>query len=138
MDAGIPQELCDAANRMRDAVNLHVVAGTFGIRERHLCWLAIRLEDGRSDGNLYESRADAVRHTTNRETGWFYVKVGADSMGEREAIIVLQQARQAYRAGVIFAEEQVATPMLTELLQPYIPRTLENLGLFRPGPVRSL
>lgn len=131
MTGELPTELLDAANRMRDAVNLHVLTGNLGFRERAACWVAIRLEDGRSDGNLYESRRDAVRHTTNKETGWFYVKVGAESMGEREAIIVLQQARQAFKSGVIFAEEQVITPMLPELLRPYIPNTLEKLGLIR-------
>jgi hypothetical protein len=126
--AGFPQELTDAANRMRDAVNLHVVAGTFGVRERHLQWLAIRLEDGRSDGTVYESRRDAVRHTMNREKGWFYVKVGADSMGERAAIIVLQMARQAFRNGVVFAEEEPVVPMLSELALPFIPRTINRLS----------
>lgn len=132
MKDGFPQELIDAANRMRDAVNLHVVAGTLGVRERHLQWLAIRLEDGRSDGTVYESRRDAVRHTQNKEKGWYYVKVGAQSMSEREAIIVLQMARQAFKRGVIFAEEEPVVPMLSELTRPYIPRTLETLGLFRP------
>lgn len=126
--AEFPQELVDAANRMRDAVNLHVVAGTLGIRERHLQWLAIRLEDGRSDGEVYETRKDAVRHTMNKSKGWFYVKVGVDSMGEREAIIVLQQARQAFAKGVVFAEEEVITPMLSELLKPFIPNTIHKLG----------
>lgn len=131
-EQGFPQELTDAANRMRDAVNLHVVAGALGVRERHLQWLAIRLEDGRSDGTVYESRRDAVRHTMNREKGWFYAKVGAESMGEREAIIVLQMARQAFRNGVVFAEEEPIVPMLSELAAPYIPNTMGKLGLILP------
>src|ERR1700750_2124067 len=92
----LPQELLDAAARMRDAINLHVVAGALGVRERHLQWVAINLDDGRSDGTVYESRKDAVLHTQNKSRGWFYAKVGAESMGERESIIVLQQARQAF------------------------------------------
>lgn len=128
MNTGFPQELIDAANRMRDAVNLHVVAGTLGVRERHLQWIAIKLEDGRSDGTVYESRKDAVKHTALKSRGWFYVKIGADSMGEREAIIVLQQARQAFAQGVIFAEEDPITPHLSELLKPYIPNTLRKLN----------
>lgn len=123
----LPQELLDAAARMRDAINLHVVAGALGARERRLCWVAIRLEDGRSDGNLYESRKDAVLHTQNKSRGWFYALVGVDSMGERESVIVLQQARQAFAKGVIFAEEQVVTPMLSELMKPFIPKTLYAL-----------
>jgi hypothetical protein len=127
----LPQELIDAAARMRDAVNLHVVAGALGVRERHLTWVAIRLSDGRSDGNLYESRLDAVRHTQNKERGWAYLKVGADSMGERESIIVLQSYRQAFSRGVIFAEEDVVVPHLSELMKPYLPKTLGILGTAR-------
>lgn len=127
--SGFAPGLVDAANRMRDAVNLHVVAGALGVRERHLQWLAIRLEDGRSDGTVYESRRDAVRHTQNKTRGWFYVKVGVDSMSEKQAIIVLQMARQAYKNGIVFAEEEPIVPMLTELAQPYIPNTLSRLSL---------
>lgn len=124
----LPQELLDAAARMRDAINLHVVALALGARERHLCWVAINLSDGRSDGNLYDSRADAVRHTQNKSRGWAYLKVGAERMGERESIIVLQMFRRAFERGVIFAEEEVVVPQLSELMRPYIPKTLGILG----------
>ena len=131
MTDGLPPDLVNAAARMRDAVNLHIVAGNLGVRERHLQWVAIRLEDGRSDGELYETRQDAVKHTHLKGRGWFYVKLGADSMGERESILVLQQARQAFKMGVVFAEEAPITPHLSELLKPYIPRTLGKLGIQR-------
>jgi hypothetical protein len=133
---GFPQELIDAANRMRDSVNLHVVVSPlFG--ERRLGFVAIRLSDGSShDKNtLYETRLDAVRHTQNEERGWFYVKVGAESMSEREAIIVLQMARQAFANGVVFAEEEPVVPMLSELALPFIPNTLHKLsrGIILPN-----
>lgn len=132
MNAPLPQELIDSANRMRDAVNLHVLAGTFG--ERRIGFVAIHLSDGRShQGNtLYDNRRDAVRHTMNEEKGWFYVKVGAETMNEREAIIVLQMARQAFSKGVVFAEEEPVVPMLSELMLPYIPNTLGQTGLIAP------
>jgi hypothetical protein len=130
-ETGFPQELLDAANRMRDAVNLHVLAGTFG--ERRIGFVAIRLGDGRAYQNtLYDSRKDAVRHTANQGKDWFYVKVGAETMGEREALIILQMARQAFAHGIIFAEEEQTVPMLSELAVPYIPNTLERLGIIRP------
>jgi hypothetical protein len=133
---GFPQELIDAANRMRDSVNLHVVVSPlFG--ERRLGFVAIRLSDGSShDKNtLYETRRDAVRHTQNEDRGWFYVKVGAESMSEREAIIVLQMARQAFANGVVFAEEEPVVPMLSELALPFIPNTLHKLsrGIILPN-----
>lgn len=120
-------ELINAAARMRDAVNLHVVAGALGVRERHLCWIAVSLDDGRSNGDLYDSRQDAVNHTKNLSRGWFFILIGADSMGERESIIVLQQARQAFKNGVVFAEEQIITPHLSELMKPFLPNTLRKL-----------
>lgn len=131
-----PQELIDAANRMRDAVNLHVLAGTFGTQERRIGFVAIHLSDGRAYQNtLFDTRRDAVRATQNQEKGWFYVKVGAETMGEREAIIVLQMSRQAFKNGVVFAEEEPIIPMLSELALPYIPNTLTRLpgGIIRPN-----
>lgn len=128
MENMFPQELIDAANRMRDAVNLHVTVSPL-LGERQPGYLAICLEDGRAfENTLFDTRRDAVRHTQHLNRGWFYVKVGADSMGEREAIIVLQQARQAYENGIVFAEEELITPQLSELMQPFIPRTLGILG----------
>jgi hypothetical protein len=132
-----PQELIDAANRMRDSVNLHVSVSSVLGGERKIGFLAIRLDTGAAHdkGTLYDSRRDAVRHTQNESGGFFYVKVGAESMGEREAIIVLQMARQAYRNGVVFAEEEPVVPMLSELALPYIPKTLHNLsrGIILPA-----
>jgi hypothetical protein len=129
MNEGFPQELLDAAARMRDAVNLHVAVSPL-LGERRIGFLAIRLDTGAAHdkGTLYETRRDAVRHTQNESCGFFYVKVGAETMGERESLIVLQQARQAFSHGVVFAEEEVVTPMLTELLLPYIPNTIHKVG----------
>lgn len=134
----LPQELIDAANRMRDAVNLHVVATVDQGGDRRLGFLAIRLSDGRphgpAEGTLYETRRDAARHTQNLDRGWFYVKVGAETMSEREAIIVLQMARQAFKNGVVFSEEEPVVPMMTELALPFIPNTLHRLpgGIILP------
>jgi hypothetical protein len=131
-----PKELIDAANRMRDAVNLHVVVSPL-LGDRQIGFLAIELETGAAhdNGTLYPDRKTAVRHTRNRGNAFFYVKVGAESMSEREAIIVLQMARQAYKNGVIFAEEEPVVPMLTELALPYIPNTLRKLpgGIIIPN-----
>lgn len=134
---GFPQELIDAANRMRDAVNLHVSVSAALGGERKIGFVAIRLDTGSAHdkGALYDTRVDAVRHTRNETGGFFYVKVGAETMSEREAIIVLQMARQAYRNGVVFAEEEPVVPMLSELALPFIPNTLHNLsrGIIRPN-----
>ena len=124
----ITVELRDAAKRMADAVNLHVLASLAdGSALERSGFVAIRLSDGRSpDGVLYDSRRDVSRHHPH-EPGMFAVKVGKETIPEREAIIVLQMARMAYKRGVRFSEEEVITPHLSELMTPFIPNTLERL-----------
>jgi hypothetical protein len=130
MEKAFPQELIDAANRMKDAVNLHVVVSAALGGERQAGFLAIRLDTGAAHdgGTLYDTRRDAVRHTQNESAGFFYTKVGAETMSEREALIVLQMARQAHKNGVVFAETEPVVPMLSELALPYIPNTLHKLS----------
>jgi hypothetical protein len=49
----------DRSRRACDAVDLHFVAeGTNAIGR----WIAIRLSDGGTDGTLYDTRADAIKH----------------------------------------------------------------------------
>jgi hypothetical protein len=126
------QELADAAQRMAEAVNLHVLAiAAEGSGRDQPGYVAIRLSDGRSpDGTLYDTRREAaLRHRF--EGGVCYIRVGRDSMPIREAVIVLQMHRMAYKRGVVFAEEDVVVPQMTELMRPFIPNTLKGL---RRGP----
>jgi hypothetical protein len=106
------QEEKDAAQRLCDAVNVHVQAiGSEAFGK----YVAVRLEDGRSvDGNLYDSRADAVRHTIH-DPWCFYVKVNPGGIQPREAWVVLGYARQAKKNGVVFQNEEPIVPMMTEL-----------------------
>lgn len=110
----VPMELWDAARRMQDAVNLHMLAMVAENRDRP-GFVAIRLEDGRSpDGVLYDTRKDAVRHQSDPKM--FYVKVGKMSMGTNEAVTVLKFARIALQAGIVFAEEDPQVPQLSEFM----------------------
>lgn len=108
----VPMELWDAARRMADAVNLHMLVMVAENRDRP-GYVAIRLEDGRSpDGVLYDTRKDAVRHQSDPKN--FYVKVGKMSMGAKEAVTVLKFARMALQSGIVFAEEDPQVPQLSE------------------------
>lgn len=110
----VPMELWDAARRMADAHNLHVLAMIAEGRDRP-GYIAIRLEDGRSpDGVVYDTRRDAVRHQSDPKN--FYVKLSKMSMGENEAVAVLKFARMALKNGIVFAEEEPVLPQLTELV----------------------
>lgn len=121
------KELEDAAQRMRECVNMHVTARLMSGADKPQ-FIAIRLDDGRSPDNntLYDERKHVFRYNTARNI--MAVKVGADTMPLREAILVLQMNRRAYAKGVIFSEEAPVTLQLPELLQPFIPNTLRKLN----------
>jgi hypothetical protein len=129
----ITQAEWDAARRMAEAHNLHVAAALATREHRTTApFIAIDLEDGRSDGVLYDSRADAVRH--QKSDNRFYVKVAPVPMPDREALVCLMYARRAYKTGHVFAEEEVVMPQRLELAQPFIPRTLRGVGgIYRRG-----
>lgn len=123
----LSREEIDAARRMMDAVNLHVQASRASGREEP-GFVAIKLSDGSStDGVLYDNRRDAVRHNIHDRAAC-YVKVGKMSMTFKEAVVVLLMNRKAYSNGVVFAEEAPQHLQLTELMKPYLGRSLRELG----------
>lgn len=126
----VTEEETSSASRLAEAVNLHVMAlQAEGSGRERPGFIAIRLEDGRpadESNPLYDSRADATRHN-KFSTNVFYVKIGRDTMPINEALIVLQMHRMARKNGVVFTEEEIIVPQLTELMTPFIPRTLRNL-----------
>lgn len=122
----ITGEEWDAAQRMADAVNVHVAAGQAMREAGKVGFVAIDLADGRSDGTLYDSRAEATR--MQRSDYRFYVKVGAETMSPREAVTLLLYARRAHKAGVVFTEEEPVMPQRLELARPFIPRGLRGVG----------
>ncbi len=97
----------DASKRCADQVNLHAVAGGFGR------WVAIRLSDGGSDGVLYDTRRDAIRHQLH-ETLCAYIVVPLIGMQYREAQAVLHVHRKTYDQGHRMAdpEGRQAEPMI--------------------------
>lgn len=85
----------DAARRCSDAVNLHVSALGFDARRK---WVAVRLADGSSDGVLYDTRRDAVRHQPNERLA-AYVRIAPGGMSVCAAESFLSFNRRAYDAG---------------------------------------
>jgi len=126
-ERGFTQEESDAAKYLMDAVNIHVQASRASGRTVP-GYVAVRLSDGKSPtGVLYDNRRDAIRHNLH-DANMFYVKVGKATMSFREALIVLQMNRMARKNGVVFANEEVVAPQLTELMRPFIGRTLRGLN----------
>jgi hypothetical protein len=124
-----PVEEMAVAQRMCDAVNLHVHAiAAEGEGREQPGFVAIRLSDGRFPGRsaVRLPRRRRSRHH-HHDRFMFFVRVGRETMPLREALIVLQMARMAFKRGVIFSEEEVIVPQMTELMHPFIPNTLRRL-----------
>lgn len=86
----------DAAKRVTDVYNLHRVADPYG------CigfWIACALADGSSDGVLYETKQDAIRHQHHNENYYTFIQIVPSTMTECEAEVMLKVARMAYDKG---------------------------------------
>ncbi len=93
-------EHTDAAKRVCDSVNLHQLAGDAGWAWENVRgkWMAFKLEDGSSDGTLYDSKQDAIHHQSD-EFLCMYLPLHPGAMNVCEAEIMLKFHRKAYDAG---------------------------------------
>lgn len=92
-------QVSDSAKRMYNIIQGYVAFVPHD--ERVNSWVAIRLSDGGHDGNLYTSRADAVRHQV-RERDCFYFTYRDSPNGmanEKEAQVLLDWVRAANEQG---------------------------------------
>lgn len=113
-----------AAKRVSDAVNLHVAA--LGPWEAKGKWVAVRLANGRSDGTLYDTRRDAVRHQSD-ERLCAYVCVQPSGMSVCDAESFLSFHRKAYGAGFRLTDpdhqaggRDVIRPVMAEQARAYL------------------
>lgn len=93
------QRVTDAAKRAFDIVNSYVAFVDYS--ERIGSWVAIRLSDGGSDGTLYASKRDAVRHQSDEYAAAYFSYRGAPNgfSAAREAAVWLEYHRRAYDHG---------------------------------------
>lgn len=93
-------EAADSARRASDAVNFHLLAiGHAAIGK----WVAIRLQDGSSDGVLYDKRAEAIKHQLH-ETTCAYVCIPPNGMPPEDAMVYLREMRRLYDRGYRLAD----------------------------------
>lgn len=93
----------DSAKRASDAIRLHLLAN----HDQALhSWAAIRLSDGGTDGILYDTKAQAVRHQLH-EYQCAYVFIPADGMSPRIAETFLRFHRHLYDSGFRLADPDV-------------------------------
>jgi hypothetical protein len=101
-----------AAHRASEAINLAALGG-MAFR-----WVAIALADGRSDGVVYDTRADAIRHQFH-ESLCMYIKVTPDGLNPGDAELLLDFHRKAYDAGYRLSDPerpQHIVPQTRELM----------------------
>lgn len=91
----------DAAKRIADNYNLHRIGAEYNSIGK---WIACALHDGRSDGVLYDSKADAVRHQHHNEQFYTFIKINPGSMSACEAAVMLKTARSLYDVGLRMAD----------------------------------
>lgn len=90
----------DAAKRVADAHNLHLLAGSAYKPNPHVGRvIAVALADGRSDGVLYDSQAAAVRHQRHNEVWFAYLRITNGGMTVCDAESFLRTHRLFYEAG---------------------------------------
>lgn len=114
MTTETPQEELDAARRCSDAVNS---ALTFYGADAAGRWIAVRLSDGGSDGKLYDTKPDAVRHQLH-ETLCAYICIVPTGMPVDHALSFLRTNRKLYAAGMRLSDpdRHVQMPTRKEML----------------------
>lgn len=117
--AASPMVHSDAAKRCSSTITLHSVTGNGGK------WAAIRLSDGGSDGVVYDTRADAIRHQLH-ETLCAYVQIPHDHMPPEHAERFLAFHRKCYDAGLRLSDPD-------DRRHPVMPYTLEGFRKFMKG-----
>lgn len=94
----------DCGKRMADAINIHITFGNvFELRTK---FMAISLADGRSDGVLYDSKKDAVRHQIHEQQCYYvgFRNLNPGGVSAYECAVMLQFQRDAYGAGFRLAD----------------------------------
>jgi hypothetical protein len=87
----------DIGRRAHDVISLHVIGGNVGK------WVALRLEDGSSDGIPYDTRREAIEHQLHEQL-CCYVKVPLDGMPANDALRFILINRALYAQGYRLAD----------------------------------
>lgn len=110
-------QVSDAGRRMSDIVNGKIVAHPFD--EMKNSWMAFKLLDGSSDGNLYDSKSDAVRHQLDEfSCCYLFMRECMSGMSARDATIYMEFNRKAHAAGMRMPDPaQVIAPTGRDMIE---------------------
>lgn len=105
----------DAGRHLAEAVNLASIVGGAGK------WVAARISDGKTDGNVYDTKGDALKHARINlrilhETQCVYVKIPIGGMPDKEATDYIAVNRKLYEGGmrIIDPDREVIMPYTNE------------------------
>lgn len=101
-------------------------------------WMAFALEDGTSDGTVYDSRDDAIRFHRNRAKKYFFVTLRQciHGMSPKEATMMLAMLRVQVERGRYHPETDRSDPILPltrETFQDELVSTKLNRGFIVPN-----
>lgn len=107
----------DAARRVRDTYSMHQEAGkAYGTLVHLNKIFAVALSDGTGDGSLYDTRHEAIRHQHHNEKWYAYLRVERHPMSLCNAESILKMHRDAYDAGLNFADRDDAFVSAHEII----------------------
>ena len=104
----------EAGKHCSEAVNLATFLGGTGK------WIAVRMSDGKTDGNIYDTKSDAIRHQLH-EFQCAYIKVPLGGMPASHATRFLAVNRKLYDAGARIADPDA------EVIMPYTKEEYTNI-----------
>lgn len=113
--AETPQEAFDAARRCADAYNEQLEKNKLNASGK---WIAVRLSDGGSDGNLYPTKRDAVRYQLH-ENQCAYICMLPNRLSVEDAASILRVHRKLYdsNARISDPDTHVQMPARREFLR---------------------
>jgi hypothetical protein len=142
-DIGCPPKLrdpfgghSDAAKRVSDQWKLHRVAlGNNAIGK----WFAARLADGTSDGVLYDTKQDAIRHQHHNEVYFAFICIAPTDISVCDADVYLRTLREMYDAGIRMTDPADAAggraPILRQSREDQVSlaRSIASRGRVKPS-----
>jgi hypothetical protein len=103
----------DASKRVSDTYMLHRIANPHAVGK----WIAVRVADGTSDQQLYDTRRDAVRHQKHAAKWCAYIRIAPCDMSVCDAASFLRSSRLAVEAsGALLSDpdREIIRPLTRE------------------------
>jgi hypothetical protein len=132
----------DSAKRMSDHINGMITAHASHLWDLKNSYMAFRLEDGWSDGALYDTKQDAIRHTDHKKFAYFCFRNAMGGANPKDCQIFLNIHRHAYEHGGQLADPDRANGGPDHIMSTAVHDRLSNRSRliapkFRPNWLRG-